>query len=118
MAMSARGIRGATTVSSNTKEEIIAATKELLSEMAKKNQLEVEDILSIIFSSTKDLDAEFPAVAARELGWSETPLLCCSEINVPGSLAKCIRVLLHVNSEKKQKDMKHVYLKEAAKLRR
>lgn len=118
MTMPVRGIRGAITVSNNTKEEIIAATKELLLEIAKKNQLKVEEVVSIIFSATKDLDAEFPAAAARDLGWNETPLLCSSEIDVPGSLPKCIRVLLHVNSEKKQKEMRHIYLKEAVKLRR
>lgn len=116
--MPIRGIRGATTVSHNKKEEIIAATKALLSEIAGSNQLKVEEIASIIFSVTRELDAEFPAVAARELGWEETPLLCSKEIDVPGSLPKCIRVLLHVNTQKQQSEMKHVYLKDAVKLRR
>jgi chorismate mutase len=116
--MSVRGIRGATTVKSNTREEILSATKELLSEIMKSNQLKVSEIASIIFSTTKDLNAEFPAAAARELGWEETPLLCTCEIDVPGSLPKCIRVLLHVNSENKQSEIKHVYLREAVNLRR
>lgn len=115
--MGLRGIRGATTVSDNTKEEIISATKELLQEIAKANQLDIEEIASIFFSVTKDLNAEFPAVAARELGWNDTPLLCAYEIDVPGSLFKCIRVLLHVNTEKSQKEMKHIYLREAVNLR-
>jgi chorismate mutase len=116
--MPMRGIRGATTVSNNNKEEIISATRELLSEMSKSNHLKVEDITAIIFTATADLNAEFPAVAARELGWSETPLLCSREIEVPGSLPKCIRVLLLVNSDKPQKGIKHVYLREAVNLRR
>ena len=116
--MPLRGIRGATSVTSNTKEEIISATKELLEEIAKANQLKIEEIASIIFTVTKDLNAEFPATAARELGWKDTPLLCACEIDVPKSLPKCIRVLLHVNTEKKQKEIKHIYLKEAQTLRR
>lgn len=116
--MPIRGIRGATTVANNKKEEIIAATRELLSEIEKKNQLNIGEIASAIFSSTKDLNAEFPAVAARELGWNETPLLCTREIDVPGSLPKCIRILLLVNSDKKQNEVKHIYLREAVNLRR
>lgn len=115
--MPVRGIRGAITAKSNSKEEIISATKELLAEIVKSNALKIEDIASIVFSSTKDLNAEFPAAAARELGWNETPLLCTSEIDVPGSLQKCIRVLLLVNSDKKQEEMKHIYLGEAVNLR-
>ena len=116
--MPVRGIRGATTVPSNKKEEIIAATKELLSEIAKRNRIRVEDIASVIFSVTEDLNAEFPAVAARELGWNETPLLCTREIDVPGSLPKCVRILLHVNMDKKQKEAEHIYLRGAVSLRR
>lgn len=116
--MQIRGIRGATTVKNNDKKNLIAATKELLAEIVKSNQLKVEDIASVIFSATKDLDAEFPAVAAREIGWNETPLLCTKEIDVPGSLEKCIRVLILVNSDKTQKEIKNIYLKEAVNLRR
>lgn len=116
--MPLRGIRGATTASANTKEEIIASTRELLQEILVENEIEVDEIASVIFSVTKDLNAEFPAAAARELGWNGTPLLCTHEIDVPGSLPKCVRVLLHVNSQIKQSEMKHVYLKEAVSLRR
>jgi len=116
--MSIRGIRGATTVQNNDKQEIVSATKELLSKILEKNQLKIEDIASVVFSATEDLNAEFPAVAAREIGWNDTPLLCTREINVPGSLPKCIRVLLSVNSDKPQKEVKHIYLKEAVNLRR
>jgi len=116
--MPLRGIRGAITVENNTKEEIVDKTKELLMETASANRIKIEDIASIIFSVTKDLNAEFPAVAARELGWNDTPLLCTYEIDVAGSLPKCIRVLTHVNTERKQGEMKHVYLRGAQNLRR
>jgi chorismate mutase len=116
--MSIRGIRGATTVTNNTQEEILSATKELLAEIVARNDIKIEDISSIIFTVTKDLNAEFPALAARQLGWEDTPLLCAVEIEVPNSLKKCIRVLLQVNTDKSQRDMKHVYLREAVNLRR
>lgn len=116
--MALRGIRGATSVESNTKAEIIEATKELLSRMVEENGLKVEAVASALFSSTEGLDAEFPAAAAREIGWNDTPLLCMREIAVPGSLNNCVRVLLHVNTDKAQNEMKHVYLREAVNLRR
>lgn len=116
--MLVRGIRGASTVKNNTKEEIVSATKELLSQLVEANQIKIEDIASIIFTTTMDLNAEFPAVAARELGWKNTPLLCSKEIDVPKSLPKCIRILLLVNTEKKPGEIKHVYLKDAVNLRR
>jgi chorismate mutase len=116
--MPLRGIRGAITVPANAKEEIITATQELLQVMLAENGVRVEEIASAIFSVTQDLNAEFPAAAAREIGWNDTPLLCTYEIDVPGSLQKCIRALLHVNTEKKQADMRHVYLRDAKSLRR
>jgi chorismate mutase len=116
--MPVRGIRGATTVSKNDKTEIVTATRELLTEIVKTNNLLVADIAAAIFTVTLDLNAEFPAVAAREIGWHDTPLLCAGEINVPGSLAKCIRVLLTVNSDCQQTEINHVYLKDAVNLRR
>lgn len=116
--MTIRGVRGATTVKENSKEEILAATKELLTEILKANQFKVDDIASIFFTVTNDLNAEFPAAAARELGWNDTALLCSTEISVPASLPKCIRVLLHVNSSKPQKDINNIYLKDAVNLRR
>lgn len=116
--MAVRGVRGATTVSINSKDKIMSATKELLAEIIKANQFKVEDIASIFFTVTKDLNAEFPAAAARELGWNDTALLCSTEIDVPKSLTKCIRVLLHVNTSKPQKDIKNIYLKDAVNLRR
>lgn len=116
--MALRGVRGATTVAANEKAAIITATKELLAKLIADNGCPVAEIASVIFTVTRDLNAEFPAVAARELGWNETPLLCGYEIDVPGSLPLCIRVLLHVNTEKKQTEIKHAYLRQAVNLRR
>ena len=115
--MALRGIRGATTTAANTKEDIIERTRELLEEMVRVNDIRIEEIASALFSVTGDLDAEFPAVAARLIGWLHTPLFCTLEIPVPGSLGSCVRVLIHVNSEKPQDEMRHVYLHEAKSLR-
>ncbi len=115
--MAVRGIRGATTSDANTKSEILAKTKEMLEVLVRLNNIRVEDIASAVFSVTDDLDAEFPAVAARQMGWIYTPLFCTMEIPVRGSLRNCIRVLLHVNSELRQDEITHVYLHGAKKLR-
>ncbi|HNR87185.1 MAG TPA: chorismate mutase [Spirochaetota bacterium] len=115
--MAVRGIRGATTVDANTREDILTRTTELLERLVALNGVELEDVASAIFSVTDDVSAEFPAVAARRLGWIYTPLFCTREIGVPGSLSSCIRVLLHVNSDKRQEEMVHVYLHQARSLR-
>lgn len=115
--MAVRGIRGATSISENTKDEIVSKTREMLEVLVRKNGIIVDDIASALFTVTDGIDAEFPAVAARKLGWVYTPLMCALEIPVEGSLKNCIRVLLHVNSEKKQEEMIHIYLYEAEKLR-
>lgn len=112
-----RGIRGAITVERNHREDILAATTELLQALIQRNELQAEDIASAIFTVTDDLDAAFPAVAARTLGWTEIALMCTREIAVPGSLRKCIRVLLHVNTEHSATELNHVYLRGAASLR-
>jgi chorismate mutase len=112
-----RGIRGAVTVSENTPDEIITATQELLRQIAYENSLEPDRIISIIFSVTSDLNAAFPAKGARVLGWEKVPLFCATEIPVPGSLARCVRVLIHAYMECHQDDVRHVYLGDAAKLR-
>ncbi len=111
------GIRGAITVENNSKEDIVSSTSELLKKMTEENRLNKEDIAAVIFSTTKDLDAEFPAAAARELGWNSAALMCTNEISVKGAIKKCVRVLMIVNSEIKQSEVKHVYLKEARSLR-
>ncbi|WP_376795160.1 chorismate mutase [Thermogemmatispora sp.] len=115
--MYCRGIRGATTVERNDRQEILAATAELLQLMVELNQIRSEDVASAIFSVTDDLDAVYPAQAARELGWTEVALLCVREIPVPGSLRKCIRILLHVNTERSPAELRHVYLRGAVQLR-
>lgn len=116
--MPIRGIRGATTASANQEESILSATRELLVALQESNpSLEPEDIASILFTVTEDLDAEYPAKAARQLGWTETPLMCAREIPVPGSIPHCIRVLIHWNTHLIQSDIRHVYLGIAAKLR-
>ncbi|MGE4170618.1 MAG: chorismate mutase [Candidatus Margulisiibacteriota bacterium] len=115
--MICRGIRGAITVAENTKTAIVAETKLLLETLVQENDIDSEAIASIFFTATQDLNAEFPAVAGRELGFVHVPLICMTEISVPGSLAQCIRVLIHLNTEKSQRDLVHVYLKGAAALR-
>lgn len=116
--MQCRGIRGAITVSANNRESILAATEELLMAMAQANRIAVEDIAAIFFTTTPDLNAEFPAVAARELGWSSNlALLCGHEMNVSDSLPRCLRILMLVNTEKGLEEIKHVYLGEAKKLK-
>src|SRR5262245_54745871 len=112
-----RGVRGATTVEADTKEEILAATRQLLALMIRLNGIEPADVASAIFSTTVDLNAEFPALAARQLGWLETALLCTHELSVPGSLGKCIRVLVHWNTTKTAAEIQHVYIRGAVKLR-
>jgi len=115
--MSVRGVRGAITVEKNEKDAIVFATEMLLEKIISVNKIKVEDIASAIFTVSGDLTKEFPALAARELGWLYTPLMCSVEIPVDGSLKKCIRVLLHINTDKTQKDIKHVYLGGAKALR-
>ena len=117
MSYCCRALRGAITVEENTAEKIIPATRELLKQMIQANQIATEDLVSIIFTLTHDLNAVFPAEAARSLGWKDLPLLCCQEIAVPGSLPRCIRVLIHFNSKKKAEALKHVYLRKAVNLR-
>ncbi len=115
--MKVRGIRGAITVKENKREDILLATEELLKEIIKANNLKQEDIASVIFSTTADLNQAFPAVAARNLGWKYVPLFCTKELNIVNSLSKCIRVLIHYNCDKRLDEINHIYLREAKKLR-
>jgi chorismate mutase len=115
--MSCRGIRGATTVERNDREEILTATRQLLALLVRRNGIDRKDVASAFFSTTPDLDAEFPALAARQLGWLDVPLLCGHEIAVPGSLKLCIRVLVHWNTDVAQADIQHIYIRDAVKLR-
>lgn len=116
--MIVRGIRGAITVESDTPENILTATRELLETICRQNEIvDYTDICSAVFTTTPDLTSTFPAEAARSMGMGMVPLLCATEIPVPGSMARCIRILLHVNTEKGQAEIRHVYLGNAAKLR-
>ncbi len=115
--MNVRGVRGATTVERDEAEAILAATEELVRELVAANELDPADVASALFTVTADLHAEFPAAAARRMGWTAVPLLNFTEIDVPGRLQRCIRVLLHVNTERTQSEMVHVYLREAVTLR-
>jgi len=116
--MPVRGIRGATNCAENTASSVLQATGELLQEILRANQLtDFDEIVSAIFTTTNDLNTAFPAEAARELGMDRVPLLCATEISVSGSMPRCIRILLHVNTEKRATDMVHVYLRDARRLR-
>ena len=112
-----RGVRGATTVESDDREQILRATRQMLALMIRRNEIESTDVASVIFTVTRDLTAEFPALAARQLGWLDVPLLCAYEWSVPDSLPRCIRMMLHWNTDKGQSEIQHIYLHEAKKLR-
>jgi len=115
--MGMRGIRGAITAAANEKDAIVAATVRLLREMIARNGLAVGDIAAIFFTTTPDLTAEFPAAAARQLGWSDVPLLCGHEMSVPARLDKCVRVMMLVNTDVGQSGIHHTYLDGAQSLR-
>ena len=115
--MTVRGIRGATSVDANDAETIVAATRELLERIVAANNASVEDLASVIFTATPDLDAAYPARAARDMGWVHVPLLCMQEMAVVGSLPRCIRVLVLWNTDLPPEQMRHVYLGRARALR-
>ena len=112
-----RAIRGATTVVSDDASLIREATRELLATLLRENELAVDDIVSVLFTMTPDLRGDFPAYAAREMGWLDVPLLCMAEIDVPGALGRCIRVLIHVMSERPKSEIRLAYLRDAVTLR-
>ena len=112
-----RGLRGATTCTSDTAEQIVTATQELLTMLMERNNLTHDDVVSVIFTTSPDLTATFPATAARGVGFGDIPLICASEINVPGSMAMCIRVLMHVYTDRARTEIRHVYLRNAQSLR-
>lgn len=113
-----RGIRGATTAEANSREEILRATRELLERIVSRNEVEVDDIASVLFTVSDDLDAEYPALGARQLGWNDVALLCAREIPVVGQqVERCIRVLMTVNTPRTAAEIRHVYLREAVALR-
>ncbi|MFC5603260.1 chorismate mutase [Sporosarcina koreensis] len=116
--MTVRGVRGATTVVSDQPDIVLEATRTLVIEMANENGIVPDEIISVIVSTTRDIESAFPAKAVRTLdGWKYVPVMCTHEMDVPGSMPLCIRILMHVNSETHQKDIKHIYQNEAIKLR-
>ncbi len=115
--MSWCAIRGATSVAENNEAAILVATRELLDAMCAKNDIQIDRIVSVLFTVTSDLNAVYPAQAAREIGWRETPLICAADMEVPGSLPRCVRVLMHANIDRAQDSVHHVYLGEAKSLR-
>lgn len=113
-----RGVRGAITVNQNDEGEIVAAAEKLLREAISANNIIPNDVASIFMSATDDVDAAFPAKALRNIdGWTYVPVMCMKELAIPGSLRKCIRVMIHVNTETPQEDINHIYLEGAAGLR-
>ncbi len=112
-----RGIRGATTVAADTTDDITAATRELLCEIVTRNGVELADVAAATFSVTADVRATFPAAAARAAGWERIPMDCYQQMDVPGALPRCIRVLVFWNTARAQAEIRHVYLREAARLR-
>ena len=115
--MICRGVRGATTIEEDTPDAILRATRELLAMMIRLNGIQPIDVTSAIFTTTRDVVSQFPALAARQLGWMDVPLLCGHEMEVPDSVSRCIRILIHWNTDTPQSAIQHVYLKDAQSLR-
>ena len=115
--MICRGVRGATTVEQTDRESVLVATRELLATMIRMNGIDRTDVASAIFTTTTDITSVFPATAARQLGWLDVPLMCGHEMTVEGSLQKCIRIMLHWNTDKAQDQIQHIYLHGAKVLR-
>ena len=116
--MAVRAVRGATQVRANTRADILAGTSELITEVLTRNRLSQDTLISVVFTATPDLTAEFPAYAARELGFTDVPLLCATEIDVPGAMPRVLRLLAHVETDRARAQIAHVYLHGAAGLRR
>ncbi|MGI5202624.1 chorismate mutase [Spirillospora sp. CA-108201] len=115
--MPVRAVRGATQIDADDRDQILEATTELVSEVMARNELSTDDVISVIFTVTPDLTSEFPALAARKLGFHEVPLLCATEIGVPGALPRVIRLMAHIATERPRSDVQHVYLRGATALR-
>jgi chorismate mutase len=112
-----RAVRGAVQVGGNDRAEILIGTTELVTEVMNRNELSTDDVISVLFTATPDLNAEFPALAARKLGFQEVPLLCASEIDVPGAMPKVVRLMMHIETSKPRAEVQHVYLHGAQALR-
>jgi chorismate mutase len=112
-----RAVRGATQIDSNGRDELLAATAELVQAVLERNALTPRDLISVIFTATPDLTAEFPAYAARAMGITDVPFLCATEIDVPGAMPRVVRLLAHVDCDRSREEIRHVYLRGAAALR-
>ncbi|GAB3981689.1 chorismate mutase [Actinoallomurus acanthiterrae] len=117
MGRSVRAVRGAVQVDENDRDQILEATAELVAEVMSRNALTTDDVISVIFTATPDLTAEFPALAARKLGFNEVPLLCASEIDVPHALPRVVRLMAHIETDRPRSEIQHVYLRGAVALR-
>jgi chorismate mutase len=117
MGRSVRAVRGAIQVDENDRDQILEATAELVAEVMSRNALTTDDVISVIFTATPDLTAEFPALAARKLGFNEVPLLCASEIDVPHALPRVVRLMAHIETDRPRSEIQHVYLRGAVALR-
>ena len=115
--MAVRAVRGAVQVAGDDKAEILAGTTELVTEVMTRNELTTDDVISVLFTATPDLTAEFPALAARKIGFHDVPLVCASEIAVPGAMPRVVRLLAHVETDRPRSAIQHVYLRGAAALR-
>lgn len=115
--MTVRALRGAIQVDVDDRDEILSATTELLVEVLRRNDIVPDDLISVVFTATPDLRSEFPAYAARQMGITDVPLLCASEIDVPGAMPRVLRLLAHVETDKPRSALRHVYLRGAAQLR-
>ena len=115
--MAVRAVRGATQVDQDDRDQVLDATTELLQAVLAKNGLQADDLISVIFTATPDICSEFPAYAARQMGITDVPLLCASEIDVPGAMPRVLRLLAHVETERSRSEVRHVYLRGAAALR-
>ena len=115
--MAVRAIRGATQVDADDREQVLEATRELVTAVLERNELAHDDVISILFTATPDLVSEFPALAARELGMGDVPLMCATEIDVEGAPARCVRVMMHVYTDRDRSSLRHVYLGDARQLR-
>jgi len=112
-----RAVRGAVQISGNDRDEILAGTTELVTEVMSRNELSTDDVISVLFTATPDLTAEFPALAARKLGFQEVPLLCASELDVPAAMPRVVRLMMHIETSKPRSALQHVYLRGASALR-
>ena len=115
--MAVRAVRGAVQISGNDRDEILAGTTELVTEVMSRNELSTDDVISVLFTATPDLTAEFPALAARKLGFQEVPLLCASELDVPAAMPRVVRLMMHIETSKPRSALQHVYLRGATALR-